>query len=629
MTELFIDGISVPLPKNFSIQVKRENPYFTKNGEYTYDITLSMQERTVAELYGHLNRLNSTKEVPSKRTAILKANNRVYCQGTEIVTGWNEKEVSIQIASGNSELNYVIGSDLMLSFLDMKTTYVNTTNFDCIEKFYPDMEYAAIPVYDRSNGVLANPWVFFDMDDDDANYELGMENSSHFYPMPYLCCYLEELFNALGYTVTTNQIKDTIFCDLLLVHTEATSTWSKMFPGWSVGDFLGEIEKLLNVSFLVNNKDKTVDILLNAAYYNGGTTVHVRNVEDAYEVEIEEEPEVQQLKQANMTYALPSSNKWNRQRIPSSMMALLRQEEIPETFDTSDIPEGVTALTRWAQWFSKPVNQRTDTVFTDVLDGTKLVFVDASVGWVYLPVYEVVDQLANLERDEATSTIELKIRPVEIAYDCEVPLYGSTHNQKGTATPQMATVDSSNYQPIDSGSEGNDSESESSSIFDQLAERTYSENKEGDSTLMLAFYRGLVGASGDTLPPYPRPYTLEYEGVIGSVITNSIGQSLSLRTLDRLLYQDSYVIDFVHGVRIKSHDVNLYDPRFVFEINNKRYICRELEYTLDANGRKGAWEGTFHPIKMDDIAADSRWILTDAKWRDGGVWIDNGRWLDD
>ena len=32
----------------------------------------------------------------------------VYCRGTEIITGWTDKEVSIQIVSGNSELNSFI-----------------------------------------------------------------------------------------------------------------------------------------------------------------------------------------------------------------------------------------------------------------------------------------------------------------------------------------------------------------------------------------------------------------------------------------------------------------------------------------------------------------------------------------
>ena len=42
MTELFIDGVSVVLPAAVEIQVKRENPFFTKNGEYTYDIELAL-----------------------------------------------------------------------------------------------------------------------------------------------------------------------------------------------------------------------------------------------------------------------------------------------------------------------------------------------------------------------------------------------------------------------------------------------------------------------------------------------------------------------------------------------------------------------------------------------------------
>ena len=42
MTELYIDGTSVVLPADLSTSVKRENPFFTKNGEYTYDITLQL-----------------------------------------------------------------------------------------------------------------------------------------------------------------------------------------------------------------------------------------------------------------------------------------------------------------------------------------------------------------------------------------------------------------------------------------------------------------------------------------------------------------------------------------------------------------------------------------------------------
>lgn len=50
------------------------------------------------------------------------ADNRVYLNGTEIITGWTDTKVSIQLVSGNSELNYFVGSDELISTLAMKET---------------------------------------------------------------------------------------------------------------------------------------------------------------------------------------------------------------------------------------------------------------------------------------------------------------------------------------------------------------------------------------------------------------------------------------------------------------------------------------------------------------------------
>ena len=78
MTELFINGVSVVLPKDFSVQVKRENSFVTKNGEYTYDITLPLTNPINAELYKNINRLNNLQRLETKRSAVLVADNRVY-----------------------------------------------------------------------------------------------------------------------------------------------------------------------------------------------------------------------------------------------------------------------------------------------------------------------------------------------------------------------------------------------------------------------------------------------------------------------------------------------------------------------------------------------------------------------
>ena len=135
---------------------------------------------------------------------------------------------------------------------------------------------------------------------------------------------------------------------------------------------------------------------------------------------------------------------------------------------------------------------------------------------------------------------------------------------------------------------------------------------------------------------YPVPYIDEYtknhtsrdESWWQYAKTNDIGASLCLNVLDGLLYQTNYDIDYTKAVKVQSHDPNVYAAYQVFEIRNKRYVCKEMEFTLDAFGRKGAWTGTFYPIRISDTEADVRWILADGRWRDGGVWLDNGRWLD-
>ena len=271
MTELFIDGVSAVLPKDFNVTVKRENPMFTKNGEYTYDITLPLGNPTNARLYEHLNRLNSVAEVKTKRRAVLVADNRVYCNGTEIITGWTDDTVNIQIASGNSELNYVIGGDLQISFLDMKETTLTEGDYSPNEKTYPDIDYNLAPVYSNVDGTVLNQWNYYFTTEDTPNWIPG----GVYIPQPYLCAYIKELLSAIGYTLDINQLEDTVYKDVYICHTQHTTKWAEMLPGWSVVDFLNEIEKLFNMSLVVNNRDRTARLLFRSTIRDALTIGYV------------------------------------------------------------------------------------------------------------------------------------------------------------------------------------------------------------------------------------------------------------------------------------------------------------------------------------------------------------------
>lgn len=624
MTELFIDGVSVVLPKDFSVQVKRENPFITKNGEYTYDIALPLTNPTNAALYKHLYRLNSIQEIDSKRSAILVADNRVYCNGTEIITGWTESSVSIQIASGNSELNYFIGGDLMVSFLKMKTTVpgfdgdMTTGNPDYlkyIQKGYPDVAYCLAPVKDETTGEVHNKWCMDSKAGMSSTGNPATDDFSYITPQPYLMCYVEELIRALGYSLEYNQLIDTVFKDLYICHTEITYEWHKMLPGWSVSDFFSEIEKLFNVAFLVDNRHRTVRIVLKTSFYAGCKYAYILQAMDTYEVEKDEKDDADDPVISNVEYKFSDCEFWRWAFLSEAVRNKAIYDTIPEDFESSN-----ARIPRLAAWFSMASHRRTDTIYMDEKDGREYMSLVAG-GESDVLSYTMVNHFANLERDNATNTIESEIVPA--AYTTvEINSYGTRE-----------TTVYRYYLPVIT--DGNSADTVQETLIEMIQNNS-SEPSESKKAISLAFYTGmsyLVINSGVPLMypiPYVDEYTLNLISDRGQSVyrTNDEGASLRLVTLDRLLYQDSYDIDYSKGVKIEVSDPDIYDSRLIFVINNKRYICKEMEFTLDTYGRKGAWIGTFYPIRIADIPG-VHWILENGRWRDFGVWLDNGRWLDD
>lgn len=624
MTELLIDGVQAVLPKDFSIQVKRENPLITKNGEYTYEITLQLTNSTNAALYAHLNRLNSLQELKTKRSAILVADNRVYCNGTEIITGWTDDTVSLQIASGNSELNYFIGSDLLIGTLQMKRTSVVTVAdmFPYIEKTYPEVEYCLAPVLDQGTGKIYNQWCVKASAGAD-NRHLGDSDMPAVRPQPYLCAYIKELMRALGYELTANQLEDTVYKNVYICHTEPTTLWSEMLPGWSVKDFLEQVERLFNVIFLVDNRKRTARLLLRGSYFAQSASVHVQNVEDVYEVEVEE-ADVEDPAFLNVAYKVEDSEFWRWNILPEAIKNGAKRETIP-----ADIATDMRSITGW---FGSADHKKTDTIYTHETDGRKYVYLRDWVdenGQISSPVFVMVDRFAGIEREGVSNTVELEMVPAAFQ-SAEINYYGGG----GRGEDSTLWV----YLPSLSGN-GSADKAESAQSIEEQIQNGGGVDTESKRNICLAFYSGLrslnVVYNGVSME-YPIPYIDEYtrnhtvrdESWWQYSKTNDTGASLCLSVLDELLYQMDYDIDYTKAVKVQSHDPNVYAAHQVFEIRNKRYVCKEMEFTLDAFGRKGCWTGTFYPIRISDTEADARWILADGRWRDGGVWLDNGRWLD-
>lgn len=608
MTNLYINGVAVVLPSGFSISVKQENAFFTKNGEYTYDIELSLQDPVNARLYGFLNRLNTTERPETKRKAVLVADNRVYLNGTEIITGWTDTTVNIQLVSGNSELNYFVGSDELISTLDMPVTdsVVNgSVSTDYVSKSYPEVDYNLMMTYDSFNQTDKNIWIF------NIEPQEGRPFAGHitpkddiqpydYIPQPYLCAYMRELLKALGYELEYNAIEDTPWKSMYLVHVINTYKWNEMLPGWTAKEFLENVEKLFNGTFLIDFKTRKVSFLLNVSYLAKVHHVHLQNVVDSYTVESEDEEEGDAIN-STVRYKLPETDYYKLRCLP----------DIVKEKAKSKVVEGSLS-----EFFLHEENYVTDTIFNYQEVNRKVIYLSGSGIWT---VIEMVDEFAALVREESKSEFEIELIPAELV---------QRQFYLKNVDPEESYY-SDYYIPTASASDNPSEEVELGSIHDMVA--NLQDNDESKSNIYLSFYTGLNPVQIGYLEPnsYPLAFTDKFlPSKSWPIDLPAGGPTFNLADMESYFYSNSYKIDRENPVKITCYDENVYPASSVFEFFNRRFLAKEIEYTIGPNGRSGPWTGIFYPAVIPDTEVEQRWILADGKWRDGGVWLDDGRWLD-
>ena len=613
MVSLYIAGVEAVLPSDFATEIKIENSFFTKNGEYTYEFKLPLNNPTNASLYSHLHRLNNASEIKEKRQAVLVADNRCYINGTEIITDWTDDSVSIQLASGNSELNYLIGASLQVSFLNMGTAELTDESgrvalyTQSLQGSYPEYDYVAAPVSTPA-GIL-NEWRFGKTSSD---YSLRLADDTIRIVQPYLCAIVRRMLTALGYTIGVNQLEESRYSQLIVVHDVNTLEYAKMLPGWSVKDFFENLERMFNLVLVVNNKSRTVDIIFANRFYLAAEEVHLSAVEDDYEVDVDED-NADLMTNANIGYDLPDSEYFRFAKMSDSLVNLCEKVESP-----SLLTLGVYFMN------NKPMR----TIGIDTSTGRQYVYRPYQLPIFQDGMYPMreVNQYANL--DKGGEEVTLKFIPCAQVFHI-IPCYDAGGERVGDYLWHIPSIEGNTTAEGDDVSALNMTELIESGKTDT--------SQSGSGRLSLAFWHGCrtENAIGPALPvAYPLALSDNMFHVLTEQIESTpvsiVGSEYSLRlsVLDAELYSGVYNIDTTKAYKFYTSDPNLPDVRLIFVIRNKRFVCREMNFSIAQGQKQKRWSLTCYPIDIADAEAYKRWILTDGKWRDGGVWLDDGRWLD-
>jgi hypothetical protein len=591
MTELYINGQSVILPANVEFSVVEDNPFLTKSGEYSLDLELSLQNPVNAKIFKHIGRFHQQGD-PDTFSAILIADNLIRMRGTAVVLSHTDTRVKIQLLSGNSDLNYFIGSDKKIEDLDLGTEAAITESqaLASLTKKYPESNYVCTTVLTKTYSVL-NVYTI---------YTGQPETISNIAMMPYLLYYVQKILQVLGYSIEENQLlDDELLCRLYIPNAKKTLQYNKILSGWTVQDFLIEIEKFCNVVFVIDKEKSSVRIVRFYNFDKNNEKIYIDKVIDEYEEEYDSENEIDTINYEHVKYALPEDEYYKYKHLHDSVLENVTVEEY-ETFQ--DLRAALNPL---SDYYNK---NKIYHVNKHVLFG----FIEIKADNYYI-VQKLMDNLYDFVRvnefqdtgEKDDNTIELKIIPAEMTTYIypDSSLISSTQAsrindeivEEGEEENKLGVIDL-----IESNSADNDNTSSNTipvAIFagklDSKAPWSqvdlYVTTGNGEIFLCPDYYKQIAW---DQLLPSDKEilinrllgytkFTLRLSGQYGLFNTNySLNKNISSKVIRK--------ISFVPKGKIS--------PQNTFVIKNKEFICISLETKFNNRGALPVVEGTFYPV---------------------------------
>lgn len=268
MITLYLDGTQVYPDVSQNIKLTDQNPYFKLAGSYTLDVTFPMDILANREFFRNINRMEISKTAQSMK-CVLMADNSVVMDGLAHITEVTENSVKVQLEGGNSEISFLSeDAGMYIDEMDLSSVYQTTMHV----------------------------WL------DAVSAELELKT-------PNLVSLIGSVMSNCGFRIVENFLNQTPWNMLFIVPKDATDIIQNQLPHWKASEFVLQVSRLFNVTFVADARLKTVRILSNSRYleYAGVTEL---NPMDEYKVEVSQEDgeaEVDVLANANLSYSFPSS----------------------------------------------------------------------------------------------------------------------------------------------------------------------------------------------------------------------------------------------------------------------------------------------------------------------------------
>ena len=583
--KLIIDNHEILLEDGFSTEYIQENPLFTKNGSYTLNIDIPLNFPQNLEAFSFISR-KDISSYPKGRKAFLWNGSELLLTGTEVILSVEDRIVSIQIISDNSELNYITSErnirDLNFgSMPGVEQGYTVTSDIyptvnvqfpSCVSK-RPSGDLKRTLIYDEHNklfdGKLRVPI------DGSRGVRGGLVR-----PFPFLLYYIEKLIELLGYNLKVNELRENELACRILVTNEYANWYLRyrfndMLPDWTVTEFITNIENFFNCIFVKNENDNSISILNIKRYLETQSSTHyIDNSSVIGDIDKEFDSDgFTAHNYVNVKYDLPNSKFYKYADI---------DDEILE-YDLTPKPD--------TQYPGTLCNQNTIS--------SRYLFTNAETQWMMRTIGDgdeffsclIMQHQHIINNKQDDSFTELKIVPSPIGY-----LLDEAGDYKTCILSDEMDIDGESK--ADAVHEGN--------TINQLIENGIPD-KNLYNSIFIAIYEGLhldFRKNGTATHTAAMAKTVNEHFFPGKNLDGFLMQfndpqnTLSLDGsygLYNTLYKNTLSADLTtrYTIRFIWNGSDKLDPKNFFVIGNKKYICEQLKFIINDNGISDEVEGYF------------------------------------
>ena len=607
--QIYVDNKLAALKKGTSFEYVAENRLFSGSDGYTLTITFPLNDcpQNIA-IFGHINRADvATQKIIFDCEIRDKG---FYKFGSITITEISESEVKTQFLEGRSEQNFDdTFDDIYINELDLGSASGSndSTPSNAWNPSLNHMKCVALPWVNDYSGNIQNlaDYIVDDAAQKKGHYQWNSECRGRSW-QPYLLYITKKICEVVGYSFdfskweNKEEYKYLLICNTL-PYAWDTGGFARALPHWSVAEYFEKLELFLGGEFTINHRDKTIGFAFTSETLASLPAVQLSNVVNEHTAEVTVEDDKCEYQEAkNLVYKECDHEMWKFYSCDWFVKAW--QHNVVRYASMSELLAANRSFRTWNGSNSRGSNMN-KLLYAEDLDAYFIIrslsktLVEKRDGWMpnrysYTMELRPINLFGGRIVNDSEDTDEIEIEFVPAWVDETEDKYGrllflsfSGYDETDSTSTSIRVdpaerkkeIDATLYQPLPLQSLTAGEQTKKAEYYDRI---------------YVGWWDGALSSDGKL----PHPFVEDVE--IADDWTNFRNVHFSLRINNHLLNRRRVV--HVINPKVKKTFKFIADtipnPRAVFFIKGKKYLCEKITATFTEQGMSQLLKGVFWPI---------------------------------